>query len=145
MPKKVSKEEVVVEIAGLIGAVAPKMSTGSTEPRDIFDAVNLALGLGLAPGLTKPGAGQRHRDLRRIHLEPGHGVNWRDSDTVRTPSGSRRRAPVCHLIAMAASNRSQLPPSSRGSMARTQSGRVVRLSGGGMSRTQSRHQLRRQT
>ncbi len=48
------KEEIVVEIARHLGVVAPPMSTGSKEPRAIFELVNQRLGLGLAPDLDKP-------------------------------------------------------------------------------------------
>ena len=50
------KAELVEELAYLIGLrEVPKMSTGSTEPKEIFIAVNEALGLGLdTKGLTKP-------------------------------------------------------------------------------------------
>jgi hypothetical protein len=49
------KVEIVVEIAHLVGAPAPQMSTGSTEPREIFDVVNRRLGLGIDPRRDKPG------------------------------------------------------------------------------------------
>lgn len=49
------KVEIVGEIAHLIGVPAPQMSTGSTEPREIFDLVNVRLGLGLDPKRDKPG------------------------------------------------------------------------------------------
>ncbi|WP_402376747.1 hypothetical protein [Isoptericola rhizosphaerae] len=41
------KEQIVEEIALAIGVEAPAMSSGSTEPRVIFDLVNDRLGLGL--------------------------------------------------------------------------------------------------
>lgn len=47
------KEHVVAEIASLIDAGPFHMSTGSTEPRALFDAVNKQLGLGVPAG-TKP-------------------------------------------------------------------------------------------
>lgn len=50
----VQKQDVVGEIARMLGREAPRMSTGSTEPRAIFDLVNDDLGLGLPPRLTKP-------------------------------------------------------------------------------------------
>lgn len=53
MTRRVLKSDVVAEIAGLIGVDVPAMSTGSTEPRAIFDSVNERLGLGIDPGLTK--------------------------------------------------------------------------------------------
>jgi hypothetical protein len=50
------KDEIVVEIARLLSVPAPPMSTGSTEPRKIFELVNdrLGLDLGLGTRLTKP-------------------------------------------------------------------------------------------
>lgn len=48
------KKDVVIEIAHALGKEPPKMSTGSTEPRVIFDLVNQELALGLPPKLTKP-------------------------------------------------------------------------------------------
>jgi hypothetical protein len=49
------KVEIVGEIARLLGVPAPHMSTGSTEPRAIFDLVNSRLGLGIDPRRDKPG------------------------------------------------------------------------------------------
>ena len=49
------KLDVVVEIAHRLGAEPPKMSTGSTEPKAIFDLVNERLGIGAPDGLRKPG------------------------------------------------------------------------------------------
>lgn len=49
-----SKADLVWEIAGELGVEAPKMSTGSTEPREIFDLVNEVLALGLETNATKP-------------------------------------------------------------------------------------------
>jgi hypothetical protein len=51
-----SKTEIVEAIAELLNLPeTPKMSTGSTEPREIFDKVNEVLGLGLNDRLrTKP-------------------------------------------------------------------------------------------
>lgn len=52
---KAYKEDVVIQIAEALGREAPKMSTGSTEPREIFDIVNEELALGLPSNMTKPG------------------------------------------------------------------------------------------
>jgi len=62
------KIDVVHDISAMIGISAPHMSTGSTEPRDLFDAVNLALGLGLEQTLTKP-------EMARAIVEAS-GENW---------------------------------------------------------------------
>ena len=50
----VTKEQLVQTIALRLKTSAPKMSTGSTEPREIFDLVNEILGLGLDHQQTKP-------------------------------------------------------------------------------------------
>lgn len=50
----ITKEEIVDSIADLLGVTPPKLSTGSTEPREIFNLVNEVLGLRLGPNLTKP-------------------------------------------------------------------------------------------
>jgi len=50
----IKKKDLVVEIAQALGREAPKMSTGSTEPRAIFDMINDELALGLPKALTKP-------------------------------------------------------------------------------------------
>lgn len=49
-----TKADIVWSIALEVGVDAPKMSTGSTEPREIFDIVNDHLGLGIDRSLTKP-------------------------------------------------------------------------------------------
>jgi hypothetical protein len=49
-----SKADIVWEIGHLIDAGPFHMSTGSTEPRALFDAVNESLGLGIPSNGTKP-------------------------------------------------------------------------------------------
>lgn len=49
-----TKADIVWEISAKLGVEAPKMSTGSTEPRAIFDIVNDNLGLGIDVECTKP-------------------------------------------------------------------------------------------
>lgn len=50
-----TKAQIVKTIADLVGAVpVPAMSTGSTEPKEIFVRVNDQLGLGLDSSLQKP-------------------------------------------------------------------------------------------
>jgi len=49
-----TKADIVWDIAIRLGVEAPKMSTGSTEPREIFELVNDRLGLGIDIRLTKP-------------------------------------------------------------------------------------------
>lgn len=65
------KVDIVVEIAHAIGVPPPPMSTGSTEPRTIFELVNDRLGLGvdrrsgkpeLARGIVEASGGTWHPD-----------------------------------------------------------------------------------
>ena len=49
-----TKKDLVAAIAQLLNVDAPKMSTGSTEPRRIFELVNEQLGLGIEVDLPKP-------------------------------------------------------------------------------------------
>jgi hypothetical protein len=49
-----TKEELVHAIAQRLGITTPAMSTGSTEPKEIFVAVNRELGLGLDESASKP-------------------------------------------------------------------------------------------
>ncbi|KQO38894.1 hypothetical protein [Aeromicrobium sp. Leaf245] len=82
------KVDIVWEIAAMIGIEAPHMSTGSTEPREIFDAIDQALGLGL----------QRERRLTKPQMARGiveaAGFEWSSSDESRggtvTLDGLRR-------------------------------------------------------
>ena len=64
---RVQKVELVAAIATELGVGAPKMSTGSTEPKEIFLLANDVLGLGLSTGLTKP-------ELARGIVEASGGV-----------------------------------------------------------------------
>lgn len=63
-----TKFEIVSEISARLNVEAPKMSTGSTEPREIFDLVNDTLGLGIDKQATKP-------DMARQIVEAS-GVSW---------------------------------------------------------------------
>jgi hypothetical protein len=51
-----SKLELIESISEMLGVRnVPRLSTGSTEPREIFEVVNETLGLGLDPKvMTKP-------------------------------------------------------------------------------------------
>lgn len=63
-----TKSDIVDEISYLLGIEPPHMSTGSTEPKTLFTAVNDELGLGLDDGLGKP-------DLARAIVEAA-GMRW---------------------------------------------------------------------
>lgn len=54
MAEKASKYELILEIASLLEVPPPKMSTGSTEPKQLFELINDLLGLGISPDLQKP-------------------------------------------------------------------------------------------
>ncbi len=49
-----TKKDLVASISHLIGVDPPPMSTGSTEPRMIFELINEQLGLGIELDLSKP-------------------------------------------------------------------------------------------
>ena len=49
-----TKKEIVDEISSLIGVSPPAFSTGSTEPKEIFEIINRELGLGIDSGSSKP-------------------------------------------------------------------------------------------
>jgi hypothetical protein len=49
-----TKADINAELADLVGVDPPHMSTGSTEPKQIFILINDVLGLGLTTKLTKP-------------------------------------------------------------------------------------------
>lgn len=55
MRNRETKGDIVADLADLVGAPTPMMSTGSTEPKEIFLLINNRLGLGLDTGLRKPG------------------------------------------------------------------------------------------
>lgn len=64
-----SKEYLVAAIAGRLGIPPPPMSTGSTEPKEVFAAVNRQLGLGLDDRSSKP-------ELARAIVESA-GYTWK--------------------------------------------------------------------
>ena len=49
-----TKKEIVDEISNLVGVSPPALSTGSTEPKEIFEIINRELGLGINLGSSKP-------------------------------------------------------------------------------------------
>jgi hypothetical protein len=63
-----TKADIVAEISYQLGIEPPHMSTGSTEPKALFTAVNEQLGLGLDDELGKP-------DLARAIVEAA-GMHW---------------------------------------------------------------------
>lgn len=48
------KEDVVIEIAKLLRVTPPKMSTGSTEPKELFHLIYDTLGFGVKVKRSKP-------------------------------------------------------------------------------------------
>jgi hypothetical protein len=54
MSGRVTKADIVAAIAARLHAPTPRMSTGSTEPKEIFTIANDRLGLGIDPSRTKP-------------------------------------------------------------------------------------------
>ena len=80
----ITKEELVQTIALRLKTPSPRMSTGSTEPREIFDLVNEMLGLGLdvERHLTKP-------ELARAIVEAA-GFQWLPDYESRGGTVTRR-------------------------------------------------------
>lgn len=76
-----TKAELNSEIARLIGAAPPHMSTGSTESKSLLWLVNSALGLGLDPNLSKP-------NLARAIVEAS-GASWSPSCESRGSTVTR--------------------------------------------------------
>jgi hypothetical protein len=66
-----TKEEIVNELAMSIGMSPPKMSTGSTEPREIFDMIDDVLGL----RLNTTGRNKKQDVARGIVQAAGHSWN----------------------------------------------------------------------
>ena len=54
MASKPSKEELIKEISELLGVPPFKVSTGSTEPKDLFIVISDFLGLAISNKLQKP-------------------------------------------------------------------------------------------
>ena len=54
------KVDVVIEIAQLLRVTPPRMSTGSTEPKELFLLINETLGFGIELNKSKP---EMARDL----------------------------------------------------------------------------------
>jgi hypothetical protein len=78
MRRRPQKAQVVGEIAELLQVTPPRMSTGSTEPKEIFLLVNDRLGLGISDRATKP-------DMARAIVEAS-GEAW--SPTFESRGGT---------------------------------------------------------
>jgi hypothetical protein len=76
------KVDIVVEIAHRIGVDPPRMSTGSTEPRGIFELINDRLGLGADTRLGKP-------ELARAIVESS-GAAWHPDFESRGATVTKR-------------------------------------------------------
>lgn len=49
-----SKEDLIAEISALLEVPPMKVSTGSTEPKELFTAISDVLGLAISSKMTKP-------------------------------------------------------------------------------------------
>jgi hypothetical protein len=63
MNSRISKVELIVDIASMLGIAAPKVSTGSTEPKELFILINDLLGLAIPTNLQKPAMAQQIVEL----------------------------------------------------------------------------------
>jgi hypothetical protein len=63
MNPRISKEDLIAEISAMLGIPALKVSTGSTEPKELFILVNDLLGLAIPANLQKPDIAQQIVEL----------------------------------------------------------------------------------
>jgi hypothetical protein len=63
MNPRISKEDLIADISSMLGIPAPKVSTGSTEPKELFILVNDLLGLAIPTNLQKPDMAQQIVEL----------------------------------------------------------------------------------
>ena len=63
MNPRISKEDLIADISSMLGVSAPKVSTGSTEPKELFILVNDLLGLAIPTNLQKPDMAQQIVEL----------------------------------------------------------------------------------
>ena len=63
MNKRMSKEDLIIEISSMLGITPPKVSTGSTEPKELFILINQLLGLAISDNLQKPDIAQQIVEL----------------------------------------------------------------------------------
>lgn len=60
---RTSKEELIQEISMMLGVPSPRLSTGSTEPKEIFLLINELLGLAIPKNFQKPEMAQQIVEL----------------------------------------------------------------------------------
>jgi len=65
-----NKSELNNEIARLLGVIPPRMSTGSTESKELFLAINEVLGLGLNVKLSKPAMAREISEIGGLGWNP---------------------------------------------------------------------------
>lgn len=63
MTQRISKEDLIQEISLMLGMSSPKVSTGSTEPKELFILINDLLGLAIPSNLQKPNMAQQIVEL----------------------------------------------------------------------------------
>ena len=63
MTQRPSKEDLIMEISSMLGITPPKVSTGSTEPKELFILINELLGLAIPGNLQKPDVAQQIVEL----------------------------------------------------------------------------------
>lgn len=88
MTSELNKADLVQDIAKMLGVEAPRMSTGSTEPKAIFTLANDRLGLGLDSRLGKP-------NLARAIVESA-GFPWHPEYESRGATVTRKGLAAVH-------------------------------------------------
>lgn len=61
--QRISKEALIQEISIMLGMPSPKVSTGSTEPKELFVLISELLGLAIPGNLQKPDMAQQIVEL----------------------------------------------------------------------------------
>jgi hypothetical protein len=72
---RISKEELILEIALMLEIPSPKLSTGSTEPKELFMLINDLLGLAIPSNIQKP-------DMAKQIVELSGGTWTLDSEST---------------------------------------------------------------
>lgn len=63
MTQRISKEDLIQDISMMLGIPSPKVSTGSTEPKELFLLINDLLGLAIPENMQKPDIAQQIVEL----------------------------------------------------------------------------------
>jgi hypothetical protein len=90
------KQDLIAQIAYEVGVCAPRMSTGSTEPREIFDVVDHAFGLRIAEDFRRAfGGSPTKTDMARL-IVASAGLLW--TPTCESRGGTVTREGLLQVL-----------------------------------------------